>query len=402
MISFEPSEDQRLIRETISEFAKAKLFDEARRAEGEGGWSDGVRSALAELSPGAAPIPEELGGQGLGLRTAVLVNAELAYGDPSAPFAAPGMGPHTFLVLELAAPELARELLAPVTEGADGAGALAWSERAAVRDRPGFATVARARGDSFELDGEKCFVSGAARASELVVVAQVEPEAGWSGLGAFRVAADAAGVKVGERHATLGLDAVDFAPVSFDGVKVPGDARLGGRDGFVPACVRAFAKYSLTVAARQVGLARRAFEVAREYCEVRTAFGKPIGHFQAVAFTLADRHMDAESGAELCQRAAWAWDTGQDEAFALRATAHAVAHAHEAAMRCADDAVQLHGGAGFMRDVVVEKLMRDAKQLALCGYTAEQMDQIAAALAVEAQPEPALLLPTPETQAIFT
>jgi alkylation response protein AidB-like acyl-CoA dehydrogenase len=170
----------------------------------------------------------------------------------------------------------------------------------------------------------------------------------------------------------------------------------------VRATLRFFAKYALLVAARQVGLSRAAFDVSREYCDIRKAFGKPIGHFQAIAFTLADRHIDAESARELCRRAAWAWDTGKDENRALVYTAAAVSQAHETAMRCADDAVQLHGGAGFMRDVIVEKMMRDAKQIALSGATAEHMDQLAAAVELGAALDPALVLPTPETQAVFT
>jgi alkylation response protein AidB-like acyl-CoA dehydrogenase len=151
-----------------------------------------------------------------------------------------------------------------------------------------------------------------------------------------------------------------------------------------------------------VGLARAAFDISREYCDIRKAFGKPIGHFQAVAFTLADRHIDAETARDLCRRAAWAWDSGQPERTCLLWTAQAVATAHEGAMRCGDDAVQLHGGAGFMRDVIVEKLMRDAKQIALAGCTAEQMDQLAAAIELGVELDPAVVLPTPETQAVFT
>jgi alkylation response protein AidB-like acyl-CoA dehydrogenase len=187
-------------------------------------------------------------------------------------------------------------------------------------------------------------------------------------------------------------------------VKVGASDRLGGEigDAFTLACLRFFAKHALTVAARAVGLARFAYEIAREYCDTRKAFGKPIGHFQAVAFNLADRHIDAESARELVRRAAWAWDANQDESTSLLWTAQAVSWSHEVAMRCGDDAVQLHGGAGFMRDVIVEKMMRDAKQIALSGATAEHMDQLAAALELGATLDPALVLPTPETQAVFT
>ena len=148
-------------------------------------------------------------------------------------------------------------------------------------------------------------------------------------------------------------------------------------------------KNALVMAARAVGLSRAAFELTREYCDTRVAFGKPVGHFQAVAFTLADRAMDLEAARGLVWRAAWLWDSKAPEKEALLASAYAISFAHEAAMRAGDDAVQLHGGAGFMRDYPVEKLMRDAKQLQLCGMTAEHADQLAAALELGRPVDPA-------------
>jgi acyl-CoA dehydrogenase len=112
--------------------------------------------------------------------------------------------------------------------------------------------------------------------------------------------------------------------------------------------------------------------------------------------------MDVESSRWLLWRAASAWDAGLQEKYALRATAQAVAFALEATMRTADDCVSLHGGAGFIRDLVAEKLSRDAKQIALCCPTAEQLDQLSTALELGLPLDPAVVLPTPDTQAIFT
>ena len=404
MISFEPSEDQGLIVQTVAELAKTALSPRAREFEKERAVSDDVKKAIQEMGLAMAAVPESLGGQGLGLLTAVLINEELAYGDPAAPFGLPGFGPFTQAALELGSEEQARALLAPFTDpGAhDHFGAVAWSELHANRERPGLSTLATKSGDGWEITGGKCFVGNAAAARRFIVFAQVDESAGWSGIGAFSVARDKQGLTVGARHDTLGLGCAEFSELTLERVKVGAADRLEGGGDIVRATLRFFAKYALLVAARQVGLSRAAFDVSREYCDIRKAFGKPIGHFQAIAFTLADRHIDAESARELCRRAAWAWDTGKDENRALVYTAAAVSQAHETAMRCADDAVQLHGGAGFMRDVVVEKMMRDAKQIALSGATAEHMDQLAAAVELGAALDPALVLPTPETQAVFT
>jgi len=407
MISFEPTQDKRLISETVLEFAKTTLAPRAREFEQAGAVAADVRRAVQEMQLALAAFPEEYGGQGLGLITAVAINEELALGDPAAAFGLPGFGAFALAAAELGSAEQAQRLLAPFadTESAGYYGAVAWSEPQINRERAGFCCVAKVNATGFVLSGVKAFVGNAGHAEQFIVFAQLDEPAGWGGIAAFVVPRGSAGLSVGARHRTLGLDCADFRTVTLDGVEVPAASRLLGGDDFTRACARFFAKYSLMVAARQVGLSRAAFEIAREYCDIRQAFGKPIGHFQAVAFTLADRHMDGESAAALCRRAAWAWDSGQPERECLLYTAQAVANAHEGAMRCADDAVQLHGGAGFMRDVIVEKMMRDAKQIALSGMTAEQMDQLAADLEVRRASErwdPALVLPTPETQAIFT
>ncbi|MEZ4225826.1 MAG: acyl-CoA dehydrogenase family protein [Polyangiaceae bacterium] len=398
MISFELSEDQRLIQASVADLAKT-IGSRVRRFEADGDVDPALRQTVAELGLASAHLPEALGGQGLGLLTATVINEELAVADAATPFALNGLGAFPLALQELATPERAADVLGAL-DAAD-VGAVAWSERTVQRERAGFTTTATRSADGYRVTGTKCFVAQAPRATQFVVFAATGHD-GWSDFGAFLVPADAPGVKRGVRHGSLGLQAAAFGEVSLDDVQLPASARLGEGPDFVPAVLRFFAKYSLVIAARQVGLARAAFELTREYCDMRKAFGKPIGHFQAVAFTLADRHMDIESARELVRRAAWSWDAGKDERDALLATASAVAHAHEAAMRCSDDAVQLHGGAGFMRDVVVEKLMRDARQLALVGMTAPQMDQLAAAIATGQDLDPARVLPTPETQAVFT
>ena len=403
MIAFEPTEDQQLILGTVAEFARSNLGPRAREFEKAGAVAEDVRRAAQELSLAMAHVPDSVGGQGLGLLTAVLINEELAYGDAAAPFGLPGFGAYTLAALELADEERARQLIAPFTDPSRAAfGAVAWSERVPNRERPGFITVARREGEAFVLTGQKCFVESAALAGSFIVFAQLDESAGWDGIGAFVVSRDNPGLRVGERHTTLGLDCASFSEITLESARVPAADQLSRKEPTSRSALRFFAKHALLVAARQVGLARAAFDLSREYCDIRKAFGKPIGHFQAVAFTLADRHIDAESAREMCRRAAWAWDSGKDESTCLLYSAQAIAQAHEAAMRCGDDAVQLHGGAGFMRDVIVEKMMRDAKQMALCGLTAEHADQLAAAVELGVPLSAALVLPTPETQAVFT
>jgi alkylation response protein AidB-like acyl-CoA dehydrogenase len=407
MIGFEPSEDQKLMVESVAQFARTALRPKIREFEEARAVPEAVRKTAHELGLGLVALPEAVGGAGLGFTTAVLLEEELAWGDPAATFALGGPGAFGLAVVELGTEAQARDALAPFTTDGGHArfGAVAWGERKANAERPGLSTTATKDGDSWRLEGAKAYVLNADRAERFVVFAQVDPSAGWRGVGAFLVDKSAPGVSVVERVKTLGLDAASFGGLELKGVVVSEAARLTGGADVNAALCRFFAKNALVVAARGVGLSRAAFEVTREYVDTRKAFGKPIGHFQAVAFTIADRAMDVDAARGLVWRAAAAWDAfarGEgEEKSALLLTAQAVAFVHEAAMRCGDDGVQLHGGAGFMRDYPVEKLMRDAKQLALVGMTAEHADQLAAAVTLGVPLDPGLVLPTPETQNAF-
>jgi alkylation response protein AidB-like acyl-CoA dehydrogenase len=402
MIDFELTEDQRLVRDAVADLSRETLRENLRHYEHARRLPDELTRRLFDMGLPLASLPETLGGQGFGIMSSVLIEEELGAGDPSVAYAMPGPGPFARALLELGTDDQQRRHLPDFADGGpERMGAVAFSERAPNKERTGMTTVAKRDGDGWILSGKKAFVGNADRADRFVVFAQIEPERGWDGLGAF-VVRRAHGLTTGERHVTLGLDAASFGEIALDGVHVSDADRLVGGSDFVASTLRFFLKQGLLVAARAVGLSRAAFDVTRDYCDTRKAFGKPIGHFQAVAFKLADRLMDADGARWMVWRAAWAWDAGQPEKECMKLSAHAIAHALEGAMRCADDAVQLHGGAGFMRDYPVEKMMRDAKQMSLTTMTPEQLDQVASAISLGARLDPALVLPTPETQAIFT
>jgi alkylation response protein AidB-like acyl-CoA dehydrogenase len=403
VIDFEPTEEQRLMRDAVAGFAKASLRERIRAVETARALPDEVLEAAHEMMLGGVALPEAVGGQGLGWLTAVLLEEEVARVDAAAAFVLPGPAAFGDALMVLGSEAQQTQWLAPFFESgaARRRGAVAWSEAKPNRDRAGLSTTARPAGDGWVLAGRKDYVVNALSADRFVVIAQLDEARGWDGLAAFVVPGDAAGLTRGERYTTLGLDAVEVGAIELVDVKVPAAARLDAAESFSTALIHFFARRSLVVAARAVGLAQDAFDQAREYCDTRTAFGKPIGHFQAVAFNLADRLMDVESARWLVWRAAWSWDSKGPVRETLRDTAHAAAHAIEVAMRAADDCVSLHGGAGFIRDFLAEKLMRDAKQLALFSATPAQLDQLAAAAELGSELDPALLLPTPETQAIF-
>jgi alkylation response protein AidB-like acyl-CoA dehydrogenase len=396
LVAFSPAEDESMMQGEVASFAKT-LRTRAREFEKGRAVAEDARRAAHGMGLGALSIPSSCGGAGLGLVTAMLVEEALAFGDAGAAFGLSGGASFVRAVLELGTEEDAKRLLSPLAadDGYKKFGAVAWSEKNPNRERPGFSTVAEKSAGGIKIRGEKSFVVNGALADTLIVFAQADESRGWEGIEAFVVDADAPGVKIGERAHTLGLDAANVASVSFDGAPA---TRLGDGQDVSKKILRFFVKSGLVVAARAVGLAHAAFEVTREYCDTRKAFGKPVGHFQAVAFTIADRAMDVDAARSLVWRAAEAWDRGSPENEALLHSAHAISFALEGAMRCGDDAVQLHGGSGFMRDYPVEKFMRDAKQLQLCVMTAEQADQLAAAIELGAPLALGAILPTPESQ----
>ncbi|HEY3818513.1 MAG TPA: acyl-CoA dehydrogenase family protein [Polyangiaceae bacterium] len=412
MISFEPTDDQKMVRDSVAQFAERTLRPRIREFERARALPDDVQQAAHAMGLPLAAFPEAVGGAGLGVVTQVLIEEELAHGDPAAAFALSGPGAYGWAALLFGGPEAGKKLLAPFAGDAAHTrfGAVAWGEREVSRDRPGLVTTAERAGAGWKLRGEKSFVLHADRAASFIVFAQVDAAKGWEGLGAFVVPRDTKGLRVLPRLDTLGLDAASFGGIALDDVELPADALLP-HGGDTRRLVAFFATQALLVAARAVGLSRAAFHTTRDYCEQRKAFGKPIGHFQAIAFTLADRSMDLEAARAMVWRAAYHWDAvGQgaatpsnepEERAALQKIAWAVSFALEAAMRAGDDAVQLHGGSGFMRDYPVEKWMRDAKQLQLCAMTAEHADQLAALIALDRPLDPALVLPSAESQNVF-
>lgn len=405
MIDLEPTEEQKIMVTAVSQLA-SKLRERTREIEAARGLPADLRQTAFDMGlGGTVAITEAKGGAGLGLVTAVLLEEALAHGDPAAPFALGGPASFATAVSELGSDAQSSDWMARLGSS-EKFGAVAWSEPKANKERAGFSTVATLGADgTFQIDGVKSFVMNADRAELLVVFAQVDEAAGWNGIGAFVVERSAEGVQIGERSTTLGLDAVSVCEVRLQNVRVSTSARLDGNEDFHRSLLRFFTKEGLKVAARATGLSQAALDLALEYVSTRKAFGKPIGHFQAVAFTLADRAMEVDAARTMIWRAAALWDSareGGDERDALLNTAWAISYALETAMRTADDAVQLHGGSGFMRDYLVEKLMRDAKQIQLCVMTGEQADQLAAALELKLPLDPALVLPTPESQAVLT
>jgi acyl-CoA dehydrogenase len=399
MLSFELTEDQRLLQETVREFAAKELRPKLREWERARDVPDAARRAFHELGLALVDVPEAAGGMGLGLLTAVVAHEELAYGDPGAAVALWNPGTFTTALGELGTAEQQKRWIAPfgASDGWKRRGAVAWSERGKGLPEAGFATTAKKDGDGWILDGEKTHVLHGDVADVFVVFAQIDAAAGWKGIGAFVVEKGAAGLTTGAREEWVGLETAHASGLKLAGVRVGADAQLGADE---TAVRKMWARIGLASAARQVGLARASYDYALAYTQDRIAFGKPVAHFQAVSFNLAEMAMDVDCARWMVWRAAVELDGGKKSA--LVSAAQACVQASKLAWRVADDGVQLLGGAGFVQDNPSEKWMRDAKALALCGPPDELNQVVCAAEAVGQEGAMGAPLPSPWIQPVVS
>ena len=405
MISFALEEEQELLRETCRDFAREQLRPLHRSAEESGEVPEGLKRAAHELGLTTMTLPEGVGGGGLDLVSRCIAEEELAHGDPGLVIGLPGPGAAGDAVLELGTDEQKQRYLAKFCDpeaGATAHGALCWSERDAVE--AGFATTATRDADGWVLNGTKAFVIHGGVAQLHVVAAQIDAGEGWDGIGLFAVDGENPGLTASARSETVGLLAVPISDVTLDGCKVGEQDLLarGGAEGTREGLLRLFARIGIVNVARTLGCSRAAFEHALRYSEERKAFGKPIGHFQALAFRLADMATDIDAGRWLLWRAAVALEGGSKRW--LRDTATAVVHIHELAYHTTNHAVQFLGGHGYIQDHPPEKWMRDIRTLALLGASPETMAHVLAREHFDLTSEATLgdLLPGNDCQPVLT
>ncbi len=359
MIDFGLSEDQTLIQQTARQFAREVLRPQLRAVEAAGRLPEAALSSWAAVGLSGLNLPERVGGAALGLLTTALAVEELAVGDVAAAWALPGLEPAAIFVGRLGDAAQQDRWLAPYAERAG------WCGATALADDPAAPLTGRAVEGGWRLEGRKIAVERAPLAGYLVVAAALEGR----GPSWVIVAADAPGVVIEARAWKLGLAATPTAAVRFEGVQIDAAAVAGQPD----ALLGAWLDVAIHAAALHLGAARAAHEVALTYTQEREAFGKPVAHFQAVAFALADAAMAIDAGRWMLWRAAAARDSGK---LAISEVVGALLQCHEAAVRVCDEGVQLLGGAGYIQDHPVEKWMRDQQTLSLCGVTPEAAEEI--------------------------
>jgi alkylation response protein AidB-like acyl-CoA dehydrogenase len=237
-------------------------------------------------------------------------------------------------------------------------GSFCLSEPEAGSDATHQRTTAVDMGDHYLLNGTKNWITNGGTSKLHLVMAQTHPEKGSKGINCLIVETSMPGVAVGAKEDKLGIRSSDTHTIMYTDVKVPKENRIG-EDGFgFKFAMKSLAGGRIGIAAQALGIAGGAYELALEYSKQRTAFGKPINQHQAVAFKLADMATEIEAAKLIVYRAAWLKDQGLDYSAA---SAMAKLYASEVAMRHTVEAVQVHGGYGFVKEYHVERLMRDAK-----------------------------------------
>ena len=255
-----------------------------------------------------------------------------------------------------------RKYLTPLAQGRkDGElyiGAFLLSEPEAGSDATSQRTTAEDKGDHYLLNGTKNWITNGNTASVYLVMAQTDAAKGSHGINAFIVEKNSPGVSVGAKENKLGIRGSDTHSISFNDVRVPKENRIG-EDGFgFKFAMKTLAGGRIGIASQALGIASGAYELALNYSKERKAFGKEIAQHQAIQFKLADMATRIEAARLLCLRAAWEKDSHQDYALS---SSMAKVYASETAMWTATEAVQIHGGYGYVKEYHVERLMRDAK-----------------------------------------
>ncbi|MEW2507764.1 acyl-CoA dehydrogenase family protein [Amycolatopsis sp. NPDC047767] len=366
------SEEQRGLGETAAEFAAEHLAPRAVEWDRDKYFPVDVLRKAAEVGFGGLYLPDDVGGSELGRLEGVLVFEALAEGCPSI---AAYVSIHNMVtaMIDRFGDEDQRQAYLPRMATMEALGSYCLTEPGAGSDAAALTTRARREGDEYVLDGVKQFISGAGTSEVYVVFARTGGP-GAHGISAFVVERDTRGLSFGPNEVKMGWNAQPTRQVRFDEVRVPATALLGGEGGGFPVAMSALDGGRLNIAACSLGGARTALAKTVRHLTERSAFGAPLADAQALRFRLADMRTGLEAGRTLLWRAAHACDSGDPEATALSAMAKRFCT--DTGFEVANEALQLHGGYGYLAEYGVEKIVRDLRVHQILEGTNEIMQLI--------------------------
>ena len=358
IMDFNLTEEHLMIRDAARDFAQTELLPGVIERDEKQEFPHEQVKKMGELGFLGMMVDPKYGGSGLDTISYVLAMEEISKIDASASVV---MSVNNSLVcwgLEAyGTEEQKQKYLIPLATG-EIIGAFCLSEPEAGSDATSQRTTAVDKGDHYLVNGTKNWITNGGNASIYLVMAQTHPEKGHHGINALIVEKDMTGFEVGLKENKLGIRGSDTHSLLFTDVKVPKENRIG-EDGFgFSFAMKTLAGGRIGIASQALGIASGAYELALKYSKERKAFGKEISRHQAIAFKLADMATEIEAARHLCMKAAW--DKDQHRNYDLSG-AMAKLYAADMAMQVTVEAVQIHGGYGFVKEYHVERLMRDAK-----------------------------------------
>ncbi|MBY6272673.1 MAG: acyl-CoA dehydrogenase [Caldibacillus debilis] len=367
-MDFDLTAEQRMIQKTVREFAEEEVAKGALERDRQKKFPKEIFEKLAGLGMMGLPFPEEYGGGGADTISFAIVVEELSRACASTGITysahiSLGAAPIYLFGTE----EQKEKYLVPLCRG-ETLGAFGLTEPNAGSDAGGTETVAKEDGDDFVITGNKCFITNASYAKFLALTAVTGQRDGRKEISAIIVPTDAEGFRIYDRYEKMGLHASNTAELVLENVRVPQENLLGRRGEGFKQFLSTLDGGRIGIGAMAVGIARAAYERSLQYAKERKQFGSPLVKFQAIQFKLADMAMKIELARNMVYKAAWLKDQGKP--FTKEA-AMCKLYASEIAMEITTQAVQIHGGYGYMKEYHVERYMRDAKLLEIGEGTSE-------------------------------
>ncbi|TKR26170.1 acyl-CoA dehydrogenase family protein [Natronomonas salsuginis] len=375
-MAFQLSDEHRAIRQAVREFGANEIGPVAREHDEAAKYPEELRREAAAFDLVAPHIPAKYGGAGMDLLSSVIVVEELWRADPGIGSAVGSAGFGTNMIVEYGDEWMKSEWLPAIADG-EAASYSAISEPAHGSNVAGMETRAEKDGDEWVINGNKMWITNGTVADVGVLMAKTTPDAGHKGITAFLVPTDTEGFRTEKIDNKLGIRASDLAEVVIEDVRVPEENVVGEVDEGFYQLMDFFAQGRTRVAAQAVGAAQAALDAALEYAGEREQFDQPIGEFQAIRHKLADMATNVEAARALTYRAASTVDGGHDQ-LAAKFASMAKLFASEHAVDVTDEAIQVHGGAGYVSDHPVERYYRDARITKIYEGTSEIQKNIIA------------------------
>ncbi|WP_422105825.1 acyl-CoA dehydrogenase [Winogradskyella sp.] len=357
-MDFSLTEEHLMIRDAARDFAQTELLPGVIERDNAQTFPDELVRKMGELGFMGIMVDPKYGGSGMDAISYVLIMEELSKIDASASVMVSVNNSLVCYGLEAFGTEAQKEKYLTKLATGEQIGAFCLSEPEAGSDATSQKTTAIDMGDHYILNGTKNWITNGGRSDVYLVIAQTDREKGHRGINAFIVEKGMTGFDVGPKEDKLGIRGSDTHTLQFNDVKVPKENRIG-EDGFgFKFAMKTLSGGRIGIAAQALGIASGAYELALKYSKERKAFGTEIANHQAIAFKLADMHTEIEAARMLVMKAAWDKDQGHNYDMS---SAIAKLYASKVAMEQTVEAVQIHGGNGFVKEYHVERLMRDAK-----------------------------------------